>query len=117
MKMLFKLIVSMSLVLACASSETFGQDFSEVKSGMSKAQVRSIMGNPEYFTMAVLPRPPFFGPQESLVKFLKPGASFEEWQYTDGETTYLIWFGSTEEEPQENWTVVTKFSYPKGAVF
>lgn len=117
MKMLFRLIVSLSLVFVCTSSETFGQNFSEVKSGMSRSQVRSIMGTPEHVTVAVLPLQPFFGPQESLVKFLKPGASFEEWQYTDGETIYLIWFGSTEQEAQENWTVVTKISYPKGAVF
>ena len=84
---------------------------------MSRAQVRSIMGDPQHFTVAVLPQPPFFGPQESLVQFLKPSASFEEWQYTDGETIYLIWFGSAEEEPQESWTAVTKFSYPKDVVF
>lgn len=117
MKALFILIVLMSLVSACASSETPVKSFSEVKSGMSKTQVRNIMGNPELFTVTVLPQQPFFGPQESLVKFLKPGASFEEWQYTDEETIYLIWFSSTKKEPQENWTVVTKFSYSKGAVF
>ena len=103
--------------LVCASSQVFAQDFSGVKSGMSRAQVRGILGDPEHSTLAVLPRPPFFGPQESLVNFLKPGASYEEWQYTDGETIYLIWFGSAEGKPQESWTVVTKFSHPKGVVF
>ncbi|GBD98857.1 hypothetical protein BMS3Abin07_00885 [bacterium BMS3Abin07] len=61
---------------------------------MSRVQVKSILGDPEHSTVAVLPQPPFFGPQESLVNFLKPGTSFEEWQYADGETIYLIWFGS-----------------------
>jgi hypothetical protein len=113
----FKIIVPLLLLLACASSRIFVQDFAGVKSGMSREQVRSILGEPEHLTRAVLPQSPFFGPQEALVHFLKPGASYEEWQYTDGETIYLIWFGSKQEEPQESWTVVTKFSYPKGVVF
>ncbi|HDL20503.1 MAG TPA: hypothetical protein ENH30_04405 [Nitrospirae bacterium] len=88
-----------------------------MKSGMSREQVRSILRNPDLSTVAVLPKSPFFGPQESLVHFLKPGTSFEEWQYTDGGTIYLVWFCGAKEEPRESWRVVTKFSYPKGVVF
>jgi hypothetical protein len=117
MKSPFKIITLFLLVFTCASSQNLAQDFAGVKSGMSREQVRSILGDPGLSTVAVLPRQPFFGPQESLVQFLNPGASYEEWQYTDGETIYLIWFGDTEEGSQETWTVVTKFSYPKGAVF
>jgi hypothetical protein len=117
MKSPFKIIVPLLLLLSCGSSLILAQDFAGVKSGMSRKQVRNILGDPELATVAVLPQPPFFGPQESLVHFLKPGDAYEEWQYTDGETIYLVWFGGTKEEPQESWRVVTKFSYPKGAVF
>ena len=117
MKSRLKIIVPLLLILGCATSHNYAQDFSGVKSGMSRAQVKSILGEPERSSVAALPQTPFFGPQESLVNILKPGTSFEEWQYTDRETIYLIWFGSTEEEPEERWTVVTKSSYPKGAVF
>jgi len=117
MKTPFKIIAPLLLLLACASTQSLAQEFAEVKSGMSREQVRSILGTPVLSTVAVLPQPPFFGPQESLVNFLKPGASFEEWQYTAGDTIYLVWFSGTDEETQENWTVVTKFSHPKGVVF
>jgi len=117
MKSPFNIIGPLLLVLACASSPIFAQDFAGVESGMAREQVRSILGNPELSTVAVLPQSPFFGPQESLSHFLKPGDSYEEWQYTDGEKIYLVWFGGTEEKPQKTWTVVAKFSYPKGVVF
>jgi hypothetical protein len=117
MTLSIKNIVVVLLVTACASAQILAQNFSGVKSGMSRAQVKSLLGAPEDSTVAVLPKPSFFGPLESLVNFLKPGAHFEEWQYTDGDTIYLIWFGSAEEEPQESWKVITKLSYPKGAVF
>lgn len=84
---------------------------------MSGAQVKIILGDPERSTMALLSQSPCFGPQESLPHFLKIGASYEEWRYTDDGMIYLVWFGSTEEEPQDTWTVVTKVSYPKGVVF
>jgi len=117
MKSYSKFYVPLLLLLACASSPILSKEFAKVKTGMSRDQVRSILGDPKLSTVAVLPLVPFFGPQESLLHFLKPGASYEEWQYTDGETIYLVWFGGTEDEPQERWTVVTKFSYPKGVVF
>ena len=117
MKLPFKIIVPLLSLLACASSPILAQDFAGVKSAMSREQVRSILGDPGLSTVAVLPQPPFFGPQESLTHFLKPGASYEQWQYTDGKTIYLVWFGGTKEESQASWRVVTKFSYPKGAVF
>jgi len=117
MKSPFKIIAPMLLLLACVSSPILAQDFAGVKSGMSREQVRDILGEPRLSTVKVLPKSPFFGPQESLAHFLNSGASFEEWQYTDTETIYLVWFGGAEEEPRESWTVVTKFSYPKGVVF
>ena len=112
-----RIIGPLLLLLACASSPILAQDFARVKSGMSREQVRSILGNPELSMVAALPRPPFFGPQESLVQYLKPGTSYEEWQYSDEENIYLVWFGGTVDELQETWTVVSKFSYPKGVVF
>lgn len=117
MKSLFKIIVPLLLVMACVSPQILAQNFSGVKRGMSRVQVKILLGDPEDSTVAVLPQPPFFGPRESLINFLKPGVFFEEWQYTDGKTIYLIWFSSTEEEPRESWKVITKFSYPKGVVF
>ena len=106
-----------SLCLACVSTRTLAQNFSSIQTGMSRQNVKSIMGKPERADVGVVPQPPFFGPQEALLGVLKPGASFEEWQYTDAENIYLIWFGSINDEPQDNWRVVTKFGYPKGAVF
>ena len=106
-----------SLSLACASTRTLEQNFSSIQTGMSRQNIKSIMGKPERADAGVVPQSPFFGPQEALLSVLKPGASFEEWQYTDAENIYLIWFGSINDEPQDKWGVVTKFGYPKGAVF
>jgi len=119
MKLPLKITALLLLLLICSFSPVFAQDFAEVKDGMTREQVRIILGDPELSTVAAVPQSPFFGPQESLVHFLRPGAFYEEWRYTNRETIYLVWFAGAKdkEEPQESWRVITKFSYPKGAVF
>lgn len=83
---------------------------------MSTMQVRNIMGKPDSSRLGTLPRQPFFGPRSSLAKLLKPGEAFEEWRYTDDQTTYFIWFAK-EGTPTNSWKVIAKMSYPVGAVF
>ncbi|MEK6777098.1 MAG: hypothetical protein AABY87_09480 [bacterium] len=120
MKLPIKIIMPVliiSLCLACASSRTLEQSFSSIQDGMSRENVKGIMGKPERSDTGALPKRPFFGPQESLTQFLKPGDPYEEWQYSDRETIYLIWFGSVSHGPQEIWKVITKSSHPRGAVF
>lgn len=104
------------LAVACGSSHDLATSFARVATQMSRAQIEDILGKPERSDVAVLPREPFFGPQESLAGVLEPGASYEEWEYTDDETVYLVWFGGAAEQ-REGWTVIAKSSYPKDAVF
>jgi len=83
MKVLFRIAVPLLFLFFCTSSQILAQNFPAVKSGMSRKEVRSVLGSPELTTVAVLPKSPFFGPQESLATFLKAGASYAEWRYTD----------------------------------
>ena len=64
-----------------------------------------------------LPTGPFSGPSEGLAAILEPGTPIEEWIYHDDDTSYYFWFASNTGEAKENWRLIEKATYPKGAVF
>jgi hypothetical protein len=84
---------------------------------MTKAEVRTLLGVPAQQKLDILPEGPFFGPQEGIdPASLSADRQYAQWQYDDGSTIYLIWFGDPE-LPQGSWPVIGTTSYPKGAVF
>jgi len=89
----------------------------QVMTGMSREQVTTLLGKPSKKQVAILPKPPFWGPQESLVNIISPGSEYEEWEYEVNNRTYLIFFGSVATRPETDWKVIDKTSFPKGAVF
>ena len=98
------------LVAGCGPGSTapasFEARFQTVVPGMTQAEVRTI-----------LPEGPFFGPQEGVdPASLNAEREYDQWQYDDGDTIYLIWFGDPK-LPQDSWPVIGTISYPKGAVF
>lgn len=113
----FGISVFFLLFLASVSSQTFAQDFLAVKAGMSRTEVRNIMGKPDEISVTMLPLSPFTGPQEPLLHYLQPGDAYEEWRYITDSKIYLIWFASTRIKPRNDWTVISTTSYPAGAVF
>lgn len=117
MKTHFSISIVLSLFLASIAIETFAQDFSAVKTGMSRVEVRNIMGKPDEISVTMLPLSPFSGPQETLLQYIQPGDAFEEWRYISGAKIYLVWFASTEIKPRNSWTVLSKASYPAGATY
>lgn len=117
MKTRLSISVVLSLFLASVAFQTFAQDFSAVKTGMSRIEVRNIMGKPDQISVSMLPLSPFSGPQEALLQYIQPGDAFEEWRYITDSKIYLVWFASTEIKPRNSWTVLSKTGYPVGTVF
>ena len=109
------------LVAGCAprstAPATFEARFQTVVPGMAQAEVRTLLGAPGAQKLDILPEGPFFGPQEGIdPASLNPRGEYDQWQYEDGDTIYLVWFGDPA-LPQESWPVIGAASYPKGAVF
>jgi len=97
--------------------ESFSDKYYQIKEAMSRVDVGKFLGEPARKKIAVLPRGPFYGPQEGLVKILKPGSEYEEWEYESDNIIYFIWFGSVGDVNSANWKVIDVGEYPKGAVF
>ena len=96
---------------------TFGGKFQTVVPGMTRGEVRALLGVPSQQKLDVLPEGPFFGPQEGIdPALLNAEREYDEWRYDAGGTIYLIWFGDPK-RPQGTWPVIGTTSYPKGAVF
>ncbi len=109
------------LVAGCSprptAPATFEAGFQTVVPGMTKAEVRTLLGAPAQQKLGVLPEGPFFGPQEGIdPAWLNTEREYDEWQYQHGDTIYLIWFADPK-LAQESWPVIGTASYPKGAVF
>ena len=65
--------------------------------GLDRNGVLATLGQPDRIEQQRIPTVPFFGPQQTLLVILRPGQAFEEWQYSKGVFTYLVWFaGGTE---------------------
>lgn len=91
--------------------------YEQISSGMTRTEVRNSLGAPYAVRMNSLPKGPFWGPQEGIdIKALDSLRRYEEWQYEQEGTIYLIWFGDPT-EGHSAWRTVGKTSYPKGAVF
>lgn len=117
MNIRFGISVFLLIFFAGISLQTFAEDFSAVKTGMSRAEVRSIMGKPDQISVTMLPLSHFSGPQEPLLHFLQPGDVYEEWRYISDSKIYLVWFASKKITPRNSWKVISTTSYPPGAVF
>jgi hypothetical protein len=96
---------------------TFEARFRTAVPGMTKTEVRAVLGAPARQKLDVLPEGPFFGPQEGIdPASLNAEREYDQWQYDDGDTIFLIWFADPK-LPEESWPVIGTTSYPKGAVF
>ena len=89
----------------------------EIKAGLSRHEVREVLGEPDQIKPFILPETPFFGPGEHLANILPPGSEVEEWLYPiEGEILY-VWFSGPLGSAKESWTVLETAVYPEGAVY
>jgi hypothetical protein len=95
----------------------FKRRFTRVKPGMNKQRVLNLLKEPHDIVIAVLPEPPFWGPQESLVNIINPGTQYEQWRYVVARTDFLIFFGSADKIPRKEWKVLDKTYYSNNEVF
>ncbi|HZT83744.1 MAG TPA: hypothetical protein VFA26_26170 [Gemmataceae bacterium] len=86
--------------------------FARVANGQSRDDVLGILGEPGAARLMTAPTTDlsYSGPHEPLRALLN-GRQFEEWEYADGDTVYLVWFGTLQNEPQDDWKVIGKKSY------
>jgi hypothetical protein len=102
--------------LRCPADE-LAEKFARLEPGASRAEVKACLGQPAAVNEYKLPTIPFFGPSESLASILEPETPIEEWIYHDDENSFYLWFASSTGEPKEQWRLIEKAMYPKGAVF
>jgi hypothetical protein len=101
---------------ACYALE-LAERFTLIEPGASRGEVTVCLSDPAEIQEYNLPASPFSGPSEGLAAILDPGTPIEEWIYHDDDTSYYFWFASTTGEAEENWGLIDKAAYPKGAVF
>ena len=105
----------MTPILAyCARSTPFP---SELREGLSQQEVLQILGEPDLQNEFVLPEPPFFGPQESLVNLIPAGSVVLEWQYQSEGENRFVWFWGEDETLQDTWRVVMTLTFPQDAIY
>ena len=86
--------------------------------GCTRDDVSARNGRPENTRTLELPATPFWGPQEELVSILTPGQPYEEWRYSKGAFTYLIWFAGVRGDPDaRGWKVVATGMHREGVVY
>ena len=93
------------------------EQFARIVDGSSRQSVQKALGEPHTVTLGAIPVVPYEGPQEGLLEILGPKTKYEEWFYQFNGIDYYIWFGNRDGLPKDKWKVVSKASYPKGAVF
>ena len=113
-----KHIICVSLALFFTSCNlTFDGKFSKVQRGLSRLEVKKLIGEPNATRSDIVPDRPYWGPTEGIASVIGNNAPYEEWQYKDSQYDYYIWFSTTEDKPKKEWVVIGKAKYPQGAVF
>lgn len=87
--------------------------------GRTREDLARSLGLPDKKLAATFPTGPFWGPQEKLASKLSPGQAYEEWQYRQGKSTWLIWFASPKgASTQTNrWKAVATGIHREGTVY
>jgi len=92
------LLAPAAMLCAGCASPKLGPKFAQVRDGLSREEVLTIMGSPdsrgEVGTSAIV----------------------EQWEYSDDYYTYLVRFGPKKDEPREQWRVVGKQTTPGRSV-
>ena len=103
------LLILMVLVVACQSST---RPPSELRVGLSKAEVLELLGQPGVRGTLVKQTESIFGPQEEWWDQVEMGASLETWSYLyPGEGTQFVYF--LDESDTVSFTAYT----PEGVVY
>lgn len=104
-----------SLILAACSAQANVDP--EALEGLSQAEVRELLGEPDGVQDFILPADPFFGPQEILSSLVAAGDTVEEWRYEVGEDVQYVWFYGDASQGREGWRVIASVKVPKDAVY
>lgn len=96
--------------------KTFADKFADIENDETRDDISELLGAADKVTQADFPDQPFMGPQEAMQGTLDPGQPYEQWEYVRGGEVHLIFFAG-DGEPENQWVVVGKTSYPQGAVF
>ena len=108
--------VYLILLLSLAACTNVEARLAQVQPGMSRQEVRDLLGEPDQAYVSTLPEGYFFGPQEGLVDLIPAGGGYEEWIYQVGDDDFYVWF-SGEGNAMERWTVIRTARYPRDAVW
>ncbi len=115
-KQIMRFFLLLFLVVSLSSC-SFESKFSQVKPGLTRSEIKNLLGDPMVIQNGVTTDQPFWGPQEGLDGILGVGAPFEEWLYKEGDQNYYIWFGAKSGKPKSSWLVIRNNKYPEGVVF
>lgn len=85
--------------------------------GLSRDEIRRLLGEPDANRDLTLTGDPFFGPQERLAGLVPPGSTVEEWQYEWGQERLYVWFYGGEASSRTDWTVILSAKVPRDAVY
>ena len=111
---LLLLIQAALLMAGCSPGEKAPPSF---QVGSTQGEIFEVMGAPDQSQQFIIPDEPFFGPQEELVEVLPAGTEVEEWQYASGDQVLYIWFIGDNDQPRNQWVVISHASYPSGAIY
>ena len=118
----FQLMTLLSVVTIAACclptrSQSFAEKFQQIEVHQTRAEVTEILGPAATVTNADFPEGHFMGPQAGMTNVIEPGQPYEQWEYVAAGEIYLVFFAGDESAPVNQWNVVGKTHYPKGAVF
>ena len=94
-----------------------GRSADKIEVGMTRADVRAHLGEPEEIQPFFLRDERLFGPQEELIGLVPFGTTVEEWVFRIGDDNFYVWFGGEPDQPAADWTVIAVARYPVDAVF
>lgn len=111
------LLVIIGLILVLLTGCSGFKDVATLETGLTRGEVRGVLGEPNQTQEFTLPEAPSFGPQESLTGLLDPGTAVREWAYIQENHVVYVWFVRESEEAQDVWTVISFAEYPADAVY